>query len=60
MPLGGEPGVYSARYAGVHGDDAANNAKLLVNLDGVADEDRTCALYERRRAHRHGRFGHLW
>ena len=39
--LDGEPGVYSARYAGVHGDDAANNAKLLVNLDGVADEDRT-------------------
>ena len=33
--------MYSARYAGVHGDDAANNAKLLVNLDGVADEDRT-------------------
>ena len=27
--LDGEPGVYSARYAGVHGDDAANNAKLL-------------------------------
>ena len=39
--LDGEPGVYSARYAGVHGDDAANNAKLLVNLNGVADEDRT-------------------
>lgn len=34
--LDGEPGVYSARYAGVHGDDAANNAKLLVNLEGVA------------------------
>ena len=39
--LDGEPGVYSARYAGVHGDDAANNAKLLVNLEGVVDEDRT-------------------
>ena len=38
--LDGEPGVYSARYAGVHGDDAANNAKLLVNLEGVEDEDR--------------------
>ena len=25
----------------LHGDDAANNAKLLVNLEGVADEDRT-------------------
>ena len=41
--LDGEPGVYSARYAGVHGDDAANNAKLLVNLEGVADEDRTAS-----------------
>jgi len=26
--LGGAPGVHSARYSGVHGDDAANNAKL--------------------------------
>ena len=32
--LGGEPGVYSARYAGVHGDVAANNAKLLRELEG--------------------------
>ena len=32
--LGGEPGVRSARYAGVHGDVAANNAKLLRELDG--------------------------
>ncbi len=39
--LGGEPGVYSARYAGVHGDDAANNAKLLDRLAGVAEDDRT-------------------
>ncbi len=39
--LNGEPGVYSARYAGVHGDDAANNAKLLEKLDGVADVERT-------------------
>lgn len=31
------PGVYSARYAGAHGDDAANNALLLKNLTGVAD-----------------------
>lgn len=30
--LGGAPGVYSARYAGRHGDDAANNAKLLTEL----------------------------
>ena len=30
--LGGEPGVYSARYAGVHGDDGRNNAKLLDKM----------------------------
>lgn len=39
--LGGEPGVYSARYAGVHGDDAANNAKLLRNLGDTPDAERT-------------------
>lgn len=35
--LGGEPGVRSARYAGAHGDDAANLAKVLARMDGVAD-----------------------
>ena len=35
------PGVYSARYAGVHGDDAANNAKLLRELAGVGEGGRT-------------------
>ena len=30
--LGGAPGVFSARYAGEHGNDAANNAKLLADL----------------------------
>ena len=30
--LGGYPGVLSARYAGEHGDDNANNAKLLYEL----------------------------
>lgn len=39
--LDGAPGVYSARYAGVHGDDAANNEKLLGNLADVADSERT-------------------
>lgn len=39
--LDGEPGVYSARYAGVHGDDAANNAKLLDNMRDVPDAERT-------------------
>src|SRR5262245_60718273 len=28
--LNGEPGVFSARYAGAHGNDSANNAKLLA------------------------------
>jgi XTP/dITP diphosphohydrolase len=32
--LGGAPGVYSARYAGEHGMDEANNALLLKNLEG--------------------------
>lgn len=39
--LDGAPGVYSARYAGKHGDDAANNAKLLSELSGVPSEQRT-------------------
>lgn len=39
--LGGEPGVYSARYAGETATDAQNNAKLLAKLKGVGDEKRT-------------------
>lgn len=35
--LGGAPGVRSARYAGVHGDDAANLAKVLQEMAGVVD-----------------------
>ncbi|MFM8191965.1 MAG: XTP/dITP diphosphatase [Actinomycetota bacterium] len=38
--LGGAPGVYSARWSGVHGDDAANIAKVLHELEGVSDSDR--------------------
>jgi len=38
--LYGQPGVYSARYAGDH-NDAANNAKLLSELGGVPMEKRT-------------------
>ena len=30
--LGGAPGVHSARFAGTHGDDAANNEKLVAEL----------------------------
>jgi XTP/dITP diphosphohydrolase len=39
--LGGAPGLYAARYAGKHGDSAANNAKLLHELAGVPTEKRT-------------------
>lgn len=35
--LGGEPGVFSARYAGEGGNDGRNLAKLLGKLAGVAD-----------------------
>ena len=35
--LGGAPGVYSARYAGEHGDDEANNTLLLKNLEDKSD-----------------------
>ena len=39
--LGGRPGVYSARYAGEGATDAENNAKLLDELSGAADNMRT-------------------
>ena len=39
--LNGAPGVYSARYAGGHGDDAANNALLIKNLADVPASERT-------------------
>lgn len=46
--LGGAPGVRSARFAGPHGDDGANNERLLKELQGVpADRRRArfvCAL----------------
>lgn len=38
--LNGAPGVYSARYAGHHGDDAANNAKLLHEMQDVPADKR--------------------
>ncbi|KOY81141.1 XTP/dITP diphosphatase [Lysinibacillus macroides] len=38
--LNGEPGVYSARYAGDH-DDEANMKKLLENLQGIENTNRT-------------------
>lgn len=39
--LDGAPGVFSARYSGEHGNDEANNDKLLANLQGVPAEKRT-------------------
>src|SRR5438552_3712814 len=42
--LQGRPGVYSARYAGKQGDDAANNARLLAELAPLP-EDRRAAYY---------------
>lgn len=38
--LNGEPGVYSARYAGVHGDDDANNQKLLAAMQDIPADKR--------------------
>ena len=38
--LKGAPGVYSARYAGTHGNDEANNDKLLAELSDVPPEKR--------------------
>jgi XTP/dITP diphosphohydrolase len=35
--LGGAPGIRSARYAGMQGDDAANNRRLVAELRGNAD-----------------------
>ena len=44
--LDGAPGVYSARYAGGHGDDAANNELLLKNLANKEDRSArfVCAI----------------
>ena len=39
--LGGAPGIYSARYAGEHGNDAANNTKLLAELKPLRQEGKT-------------------
>lgn len=46
--LDGAPGIFSARYAGAEATDAANNAKLLDDLAGLPQEQRTgrfvCAI----------------
>ena len=38
--LNGRPGVYSARYAGTQGDDAANNTRLLAELAPLGSDAR--------------------
>ncbi len=38
--LGGDPGVYSARYSGTHGDDHANNDKLLREMAQLTGDAR--------------------
>ncbi len=43
--LGGAPGLYSARYAGVPGNAAANNAKLLEAMAGIPDGERGARFY---------------
>lgn len=44
--LGGAPGIFSARFAGEHGNDEANNRKLLEELAGRSDRSAhyTCAV----------------
>ncbi len=43
--LGGAPGIHSARWAGEHGNDDANNDKLLREMADVADEQRTARFH---------------
>ena len=38
--LNGDPGIYSARWSGTHGDDLANINKVLAQLDGVVASER--------------------
>jgi XTP/dITP diphosphohydrolase len=39
--LDGRPGILSARFSGIEGDDAANNSKLLEEMRDVPEEKRT-------------------
>ena len=43
--LDGAPGTLSARWAGVHGDDAANNQKLLAQMEDVPDGERSARFH---------------
>jgi XTP/dITP diphosphohydrolase len=43
--LNGEPGIYSARYAGNHGDDEANTQKILKAMENVPDNQRSARFW---------------
>jgi XTP/dITP diphosphohydrolase len=43
--LGGDPGIHSARWAGEHGNDEANNDKLLAQMEQVPDAERTARFH---------------
>lgn len=43
--LGGAPGIYSARFSGVHGDDAANRKKLLEELKDLKNPEERKAKF---------------
>ncbi len=43
--LHGAPGLISAHYAGVHGDAAGNIAKLLRELSGIPEQQRSARFY---------------
>jgi XTP/dITP diphosphohydrolase len=43
--LGGGPGIYSARYAGNHGDDEANTQKLLDQMHVIPEGERTARFW---------------
>ena len=43
--LDGAPGIFSARWAGEHGNDAANNEKLIAQMADIPDEARTARFH---------------
>ncbi len=43
--LDGAPGIFSARWAGDHGNDEANNQKLLAEMEDVPDQERTARFH---------------
>ncbi len=43
--LGNAPGIYSARYAGEHGNDGKNNAKLIADLQDIRGEQSVQGMF---------------